>query len=108
MHYVNERDTKKLGAVLAPHLDQLGADDPALSPERTPQVPTAPVYLLHGIEDTVIPAVESALLADNLRKRGAEVHLLLSGLITHAEVSKNVPVSETLKLVSFWASVLRQ
>jgi dienelactone hydrolase len=108
LHYVNERDTKKLGAVLAPHLDQLGADDPALSPDRTPQVPRAPVYLLHGIEDTVIPAVESALLADTLRSRGADVHLLLSGLITHAEVSKNVPVTETLKLVSFWASVLRQ
>ena len=108
LHYVNERDTKKLGAVLLPYLDQLSADDPALSPERTAAVPTAPVYLLHGIEDTVIPAVESALLAENLRRRGADVHLLLSGLITHAEVSKNVPVGETLKLVSFWASVLRQ
>jgi len=108
LHYVNERNTTQLGAVLAPHLDQLGAGDPALSPDRTPQVPTAPVYLLHGIEDTVIPAVESALLAQTLRSRGADVHLLLSGLITHAEVSKNVPVTETLKLVSFWASVLRQ
>ncbi len=108
LHYVNERDTKKLGAVVAPYLNQLGADDPALSPARTQRVPSAPVYLLHGIEDTVVPAVESALLADNLRGRGADVHLLLSGLITHAEVSKNVPVSETLKLVAFWASVLRQ
>ena len=108
LHYVNERDTKKLGAVLLPYLNQLGANDPALSPERTPAVPIAPVYLLHGVDDTVIPAVESALLAENLRNRGADVHLLLSGLITHAEVSKNVPVDETLRLVSFWASVLRQ
>ena len=108
LHYVNERDTKKLGSVLRPYLDQLAADDPALSPERTAAIPTAPVYLLHGMEDTVIPAVESALLAENLRRRGADVHLLLSGLITHAEVSKNVPVGETVKLVAFWASVLRQ
>jgi hypothetical protein len=108
LHYVNERDTKKLGAILIPYLIQLGADDPALSPARTMTPPSAPVYLLHGVDDTVIPAVESALLADHLRARGARVELLLSGLITHAEVSKDVPVSEALKLISFWASVLRQ
>lgn len=108
LHYVNERNTKKLGEVLLPFLDQLAADDPSLSPDRAPTVPAAPVYLLHGVEDTVVPAVESALLADYLRNRGADVHLLLSGLITHAEVSKNIPVGETVKLVSFWASVLRQ
>ena len=108
LHDVNERDVKKLGAVLLPYLHQLGADDPALSPDRDTAIPTAPVYLLHGVDDTVIPAVESALLADYLRSKGADVHLLLSGLITHADVNKNVPVSDTLKLVSFWASVLRQ
>ncbi len=67
LHYVNERDTKKLGAILLPYLNQLGADDPALSPDRITTIPTAPVYLLHGIDDTVIPAVESALLAESLR-----------------------------------------
>ena len=108
LHYVNERDTKQLGAVLLPFLDQLAAGDPALSPDRARSVPAAPVYLLHGVEDTVVPAVESALLAEYLRNQGADVHLLLSGLITHAEVSKNIPVGETFKLVSFWASVLRQ
>jgi dienelactone hydrolase len=108
LHYVNERNTKKLGALLVPYLGQLGTDDPALSPARSASIPAAPVYLLHGIDDTVIPAAESALLAEHLRERGATVHLLLSGLITHAEVSKEVPVGETLKLISFWASVLRQ
>lgn len=108
LHYVNERDTRKLGAILLPYLEQLGADDPALSPDRITSIPTAPVYLLHGLEDTVIPAVESALLAESLRARGANVHLLLSGLITHAEVSKDVPAAEVVKLISFWASVLRQ
>jgi dienelactone hydrolase len=108
LHYVNERDTKRLGAVIVPYLNKLDVDDEALSPARTTAIPTAPVYLLHGIGDTVIPAAESALLAETLRSRGADVHLLLSGLITHAEVTKDVPVGETLKLVAFWASVLRQ
>jgi dienelactone hydrolase len=108
LHYVNARDVKKLGAVLLPYLHQLGSDDPALSADRATAIPTAPVYLLHGVGDTVIPAVESALLADDLRRKGADVHLLLSGLITHAEVNKDVPLGETWKLVSFWASMLRQ
>ena len=108
LHYVNDRDIRKLGPILVPYLNQLSADDPALSADRAPAIPKAPVYLLHGIDDTVIPAVESALLAKYLRDEGADVHLLLSGLITHADVSKNVPVSETWKLVSFWASVLRE
>ena len=34
--------------------------------------------------------------------------LLLSGLITHADVSKDVPIAEVVKLIAFWASVLRQ
>jgi dienelactone hydrolase len=108
LHYVNQREIKKLGAVLVPFLNQLGADDPALSPERLTVLPAAPVFLLHGVDDTVIPAVESALLADKLRARGADVHLLLSGLITHAEVSQDVPVTEALKLIAFWANVLKQ
>ena len=36
MQYVNDRDVSKLGAVLAPHLDQAGVNDPALSPELAP------------------------------------------------------------------------
>jgi hypothetical protein len=28
LHYVNEREAKRLGAILVPYLRQLGADDP--------------------------------------------------------------------------------
>jgi hypothetical protein len=106
--YVNDRNVKKLGPVLVPFLNQLGADDPALSPDRTRTPPSAPVYLLHGDDDTVIPAAESALLAEHLRGLGADVHVLLSGLITHAELDRTAAASDTWKLVRFWASVLRQ
>jgi dienelactone hydrolase len=108
LRYVNDRAVKKLGPVLVPFLEQLGANDPALSPARVTEPPHAPIYLLHGDDDTVIPAAESSLLADSLRSKGADVHLLLSGLITHAEVDRTAAASETLKLVNFWASVLRQ
>ena len=54
-----------------------------------------PIYLLHGDDDTVIPAAESALLDDYLRSKGANVHLLLSNLITHAEVNRAASASRT-------------
>jgi hypothetical protein len=56
----------------------------------------------------VIPTAESVLLADYLRKKGVKVRLLVSELITHAEVDKSAAASELWKLDSFWASILRQ
>ncbi len=106
--YVNERNVQKLGPALLPHLDHLGAGAPEASPQRAPDAPTAPVYLLHGDGDTVIPTVESAILGRYLTERGADVRVLISGLITHAEVDRAATVSDTWKLVDFWASVLRQ
>jgi len=106
MNYVNDRAVKKLGPALVPYLDQLGASDPALSPQRALDAPTAPIFLLHGDEDTVIPAAESALLNDYLKSKNTPVHLLLSNLITHAEVNKTATASDKWKLISFWADVL--
>jgi pimeloyl-ACP methyl ester carboxylesterase len=107
MNYVNDRAVAKLGPVLVPHLQQLGADDPALSPQRAAP-PTAPVFLLHGDDDTVIPAAESAVLGEALRSRGADVRVLLSGIITHAELDRSADLVETWKLIAFWADLLRK
>jgi dienelactone hydrolase len=103
--YVNDRNVKALGPILIPHLS-LEAD-PAASPERAPSPPAAPVFLLHGDEDVVIPAAESVVLAEYLRSKGVEVHLLLSQIITHAELDRSAAMSESWKLVSFWADILR-
>jgi dienelactone hydrolase len=103
--YVNDRNVKALGPILAPHLE-LEAD-PAASPEQAPLPPAAPVFLLHGDEDVVIPTAESVVLANYLRSKGVEVHLLISEIITHAELDRSAAVSESWKLVSFWADVLR-
>jgi dienelactone hydrolase len=105
MRYVNERNTKALGAELLPVLEHIDVYPPAMSAEQSP-APTAPVYLLHGIDDTVIPAVETRLLARSLQSRGTRVLPLLSGLITHAEVDKSAAAVETLRLVAFWAGLL--
>ena len=104
MNYVNARDVARLGPVLLPHVSELGGD-PALSPARSP-FPAAPVYLLHGTDDNVIPAIESVLLADALRSRGVDVHQLATPLITHAEVDRSATATAMLKLVGFWADLL--
>ncbi len=106
LHWVNERSVKDLGPALLPYLARLGGD-PALSPDRALGVPAAPVYLLHGADDTVIPAIESELLGRHLKDKGVEAHVLLSQLITHAEVNKSAAASETLRLIGFWGSLLR-
>ena len=107
MRLVNSRDTAALGARLLPVLEREVTFPPALSPERSPP-PDSPVYLLHGLDDTVIPAVETQLLAAHLRERDVDVRALLSALITHAEVDRPPAPAEAWRLVSFWADLLRQ
>jgi dienelactone hydrolase len=107
LKYVNERNVKQLGPILLPHIEK-ETPNAAASAVATDKLPTAPVYLLHGDGDTVIPTAESALLGDYLRSKGVDVQVLLSGLITHAEVDRGAARSEAWKLVSFWADVLRQ
>jgi dienelactone hydrolase len=108
MTYVNDRNVAKLGPALLPYLSESGVDSPTLSADRSTSVPTAPVFLLHGSEDSVIPTAESVLLADYLRKKGADVDLLVSELITHAEIDRAAAAGETMRLVSFWADVLKK
>ena len=107
MQYVNDRNVSKLGAVLAAHLDQAGVNDPALSPELAP-APAASTFLLHGHDDNIIPPAESVLLASYLRSKGVHTRVLLSGLISHASVNPDAGAMDALKLVGFWASVIRE
>jgi dienelactone hydrolase len=103
MGYVNQRNVKALGPLLRPHVAALSGD-PALSPERSP-APSAPVFLLHGMDDNVIPAAESVLLSRHLAD-ATRVRLLLTPLITHAEVEPPRDVGAIWELVSFWTDVL--
>ncbi len=108
MTHVNNRAVEKLGPVLLPVVDGLTTEngDPAMSPERSP-APAAPLFLLHGSEDTVIPSVETVLLATAFRDK-TEVHALLSGLITHAEVDRAPTMTEMWRLVTFWKVLMAQ
>ena len=104
MNYVNTRDVAQLGPVLLPLMNELGSD-PALSPARSP-LPAATVYLLHGTDDNVVPAIESTLLGAELTRQRRPVHVLLTSLITHAEVDRSSTARAAFQLVDFWARLL--
>ena len=106
MQYVNARDVARLGPVLLPHVSHLGGE-PALSPARSP-LPKGPVYLLHGTDDNVVPAIESTLLGRDLDARGIRTHVLLTPLITHAEVDRGSTMTAIWRLIDFWSSVLSE
>ena len=103
LRYVIERDVVHLGARLLPLLGSQGAA-PSLSVSKSPK-PSAPVFLLHGLEDNVVPAVESEYLAEDLRGH-APVRLLLSGLISHAEADRPAHTEDIVQLAGFWGDLL--
>ena len=108
MTYVNDRAVDKLGPILLPIADALKDHPgmPALSAERAAP-PLAPVLLLHGVDDNVIPSVETVLLAEHLKGK-ADVTGLLSGLITHAEVNRAPSLTEVWRLAQFWRGIMNR
>ena len=66
------------------------------------------MFLLHGADDSVVPAVESTLLGEWYRSRHTPVRVLVTPLITHAEVDRAASQKEIWNLVSFWRQVLEQ
>jgi dienelactone hydrolase len=103
LRYVLERDVAHLGARLLPLIGASGAAD-GLSVSKSAK-PTVPVFLLHGLEDNVVPAVESEYMAADLRGH-APVRLLLSGLISHAEADRPMHATDVLQLAGFWGDLL--
>jgi dienelactone hydrolase len=105
MEYVNDRDVAALGERLLPHIEGYGAD-PSLSPSASPK-PSAPVFLLHGARDNVIPASESRRMAASLGGH-APVRLLVTELISHAEAETSFRPGEVVELAAFAADLLSQ
>jgi len=99
------RDVARLGPAVLPHVDRL-AREAALSPEQSPAT-TAPVFLLHGAEDNVIPSAETPLTADYLRRSGnPRVKSLLTPLVTHATLRTDARPQDAWELVKFWKEMM--
>ena len=105
MQFVNDRNVAALGQLLLPFLGRLG-QDPSLSPDRSAP-PSAPVYLLHGVDDNVIPGVESSLLAQHLRPH-TRVRQLMSQYLTHVDLASRPTLKDTWDMIAFWKTVLSE
>lgn len=103
--WVNDRAVSSLGPAVLPHLEAL-EDAGRISPERTPAT-MAPVFLLHGAEDNVIPSAETPLVAASLRARGnTRVRALLTPLVSHADLDMQAPAADVWRLIRFWKEML--
>jgi len=106
MRDVNARDATRLGPMLLPFAELVGGD-PALSVERSP-IPRAPVFLVHGATDNVIPQSETVSLAAYLRAQGhTRVTSLLSPAISHADPSTQLSVRDVWQLIDVWVAIQR-
>ena len=105
LEWVNDRNVAQLGPAVLPHIERL-AGDARLSPERSP-APSAPVFLLHGRDDNVIPSAETPLTAEYLRRSGnTRVKTLLTPLVSHADLNTNAPIADAWRLVKFWKEMM--
>ena len=103
LRYVNDRDVVHLGARLLPHA-RAYASDPGLSPSKSAK-PAAPLFLLHGTEDNLIPPLEAEYLADQVRGQ-TPVRLLMTGAISRPGAERTLPAGELLRLAGFWGDLL--
>ena len=100
---VNDRKVAALGQAIAPLLDTVSLPS-ALSPEQS-DPPRAPLFLIHGADDSVVPASEMLFLATAWRGR-VPVTAFASQLISHAEMEGQKRLSEIWGLSGFWSAFL--
>jgi fermentation-respiration switch protein FrsA (DUF1100 family) len=104
MQWVRARDVSRIGPLALPFVEEIGGD-PALSPERSP-LPAAPVFLVHGLDDNVIPSSETPQLAAHIAgASGPPVRWLLTPLISHADLQPAVPLRDVWRLVRIWTAI---
>ncbi|HMF40889.1 MAG TPA: hypothetical protein VKQ32_09345 [Polyangia bacterium] len=100
-------DSQKL-QTLAPELEAIvteqHAELAALSPRGKLAAIHAPVYLVHGTDDSVIPASETEWAGAEL---GAADHIaLVTPLMEHVEVSRSAGIGDKVALLRFIAQIL--
>jgi hypothetical protein len=101
---ITDRDRAALAPRIEPLVDDLTAD-PSLSPERS-RAPRAPVFLLPGLDDNVIPSTETPLLAAAYERQGHhDVRWLLTPLITHAHLRTSPAPGDAWRLVRVWEAL---
>jgi len=76
-----------------------------VSPSKHLSALHAPVYLLHGAGDTVIPASETRWLARDVPSAWLR-EALVSSAIVHVDMDGGTPIYDRWQLVDFMSRVL--
>ncbi len=109
MTHVNDRAVDKLGPVLLPVIE-----DASTIPRHSPRcLPNAPPRRPRRCFCCTAPKTTSSRRSKpccwHSHYRGkTEVHAVLSGLITHAEVDKSAAATEVWRLVGFWKELMER
>jgi len=98
-------DVTAIGPRLLAEVEALGPELRAASPHGRLAGLRAPVYLLHGSGDSVIPATETLWLARDV-PQGLVRDVLVSPAIVHVEMEGEPSLWERAALVHFMAEVL--
>lgn len=100
---------RQIGQLRPKLLDAIRADDAQLStisPEGKLGALHAPVFLLHGSTDDIIPSTESLWLEKEIPKPYLRA-ALITPAFSHVNPDKNAVWTDQLRLVEFLAGVLR-
>jgi pimeloyl-ACP methyl ester carboxylesterase len=82
------------------------AEMAAVSPRGQLGALRTPTFLLHGVEDSVIPSLETRYLAREVPARALR-RVLVTPVLGHADLSQTLPWRDYLALLRFVAEVLR-
>jgi pimeloyl-ACP methyl ester carboxylesterase len=100
---------RQIGRIRPKLLDAIHADEPqlaALSPEGKLGQLRAPVFLLHGSTDDIIPSSETLWLERDIPRRDLR-EALITPAFSHVDPDKHAVWRDQLRLVNFLAGVLR-
>jgi pimeloyl-ACP methyl ester carboxylesterase len=90
-------------------LDAIQADDAqliAISPQGKLAALGAPVFILHGATDDIIPSTESLWLEKEIPKSNLRA-ALITPAFSHVDPDQHAALADQLRLVEFLAGVLR-
>jgi pimeloyl-ACP methyl ester carboxylesterase len=79
----------------------------ALSPAGMLHELRVPVFLLHGVQDPVVPSSQTRALAAELEGTEAPTRMLITSLLRHAEGNGAPALGDALQLVDFLADTLQ-
>jgi pimeloyl-ACP methyl ester carboxylesterase len=101
--------TRQIDRLRPKILDAIQADDAqlsAISPQGKLDALRAPVFLLHGATDDIIPSTETLWLEKDIPRADLREALITSAF-SHVDPEKGAAWTDQLRLVEFLAGVLR-